>query len=311
MITLLLIIGTLLATAFYIIKNVVSTKTNYGTDRTLPTNKLLKGILIFVLGIIISISQPLSIERVDAGHVGIMVNLTGDNRGIGKFEYKTGWVVVNNWIEKLYEFPTFQQHITYPEQQVITKGGFPTTIKPSFNYSLKPGDIGDMFSSLRLGVRDIEQQWLQTAIVGAVNDVSNRWTVDDIFNEREKFEAAIVTEANKRVSKWFAISQLRTNIVPPDALVKSISEKTQAIQQVQVADNMKLVAVARGQEQIAKAKADSAVKVMNAAAEAQSIKIKQLSLTPEYIEYLKVTRWDGQLPTYQGGNGSMIMQLPK
>lgn len=266
---------------------------------------------IIVVGIIISLIQPFKLERVDAGHVGIKVNLTGDSRGVSKFEYRTGWVVINTWVSKLYEFPTFQQHIDYDEQQVITKGGFSATIKPSFNYSLKPGDIGDMFSNLRLSVKDIEQQWLRTAIVGTVNDVANKWSVDDIFNQREHFEADIIAEANKRVSKWFTISQLRTNITPPAALQKSIEAKTQAIQEVQVAENQKLVAIAEGERKIAQARADSAAKVIDAAGEAEAIRRKQLTLTSTYIDYLKVQQWDGKLPQVQSGNNGLIFSLPK
>ena len=264
---------------------------------------------IFILGIIIAIFQPFTLERVDAGHVGIKVNLTGDNRGVSKFEYKTGWVIYNTWISKLYEFPTYQQHIDYPEQQVITKGGFSATIKPSFNYSLKPGDVGDMFQNLRLDVRQIEQQWLQTAIVGTVNDVANKWAVDDIFNNREKFESDIVAEANKRVSKWFIISQLRTNITPPAALQQSIEAKTKAIQEVQVAENQKLVAVAEGEKRVAQARADSAALVIAAAGEAEAIRRKQVSLNQNYIDYLKVQKWDGKLPQVQSGSNGLLFQI--
>ena len=264
---------------------------------------------IFIVGIILALFQPFTLERVDAGHVGIKVNLAGDNRGVSKYEYKTGWVVYNTWLSKLYEFPTYQQHIEYPEQQVITKGGFSATIKPSFNYSLKPGDVGDMFQNLRLDVRQIEQQWLQTAIVGTVNDVANKWAVDDIFNNRERFESDIVVEANKRVAKWFLISQLRTNIIPPAALQQSIEAKTKAIQEVQVAENQKLVAIAEGEKRVAQARADSAAVVIQAAGEAEAIRRKQVSLNQNYIDYLKVQKWDGKLPQVQSGSNGLLFQI--
>ncbi len=270
---------------------------------------IITGLLFVIIGVIAAFVNPFVLERVDAGHVGIKVNLTGDNRGVSKFEYRTGWVVYNTWFSKLYEFPTFQQHIDYPEQQVITKGGFSAVIKPSFNYSLKPGSIGDMFQSLRLDVKSIEQQWLQTAIVGTVNDVANKWTVDDIFNQREKFEAAIVGEANHRVNKWFNISQLRTNITPPPALQQSIEAKTKAIQEVQVAENQRLVAIAEGDRKIAQARADSAAKVIEAAGEAEAIRRKQLSLTPAYIEYMKWGKWDGKLPQVQTGSSGVLLNM--
>jgi regulator of protease activity HflC (stomatin/prohibitin superfamily) len=276
----------------------------------LHSSTFYKAVGIFFLGFILSLVQPFSLQRVDAGHVGIEVHLTGDSRGIGKFEYKTGWVVINNWTDKLYEFPTYQQTIEYPEQQIITKGGFSATIHPKFNYSLKPGDIGDMFSNLRLDVKSVEQGWLQNAIVGAVNDVANKWAVDDIFNQRERFEGDIIAESNKRVAKWFTISQLRTNIIPPPALQQSIEAKTQAIQEVQVAENQKLVAIAEGDKRIATARADSAALVIAAAGKAEAIKREQLSLTSLYIDYLKIQKWNGILPTVQGGSGGMMIQVP-
>ncbi len=286
MITILLLGLTLLWTIIAVLK-----------EKSKPKPSYMHAVIILLVGTGIALIQPFKIERVDAGHVGIKVNLAGDNRGVGKYEYKTGWVIINKWINKLYEFPTFQQSIEYPEQSVITKGGLSASIHPKFNYSLKAGDIGDMFSNLRIPVKDIEQGWLQNAIVGAVNDVANKWTIDDIFNNREQFEADIIKESNKRVSKWFIISQLRTNIIPPQSLQINIQEKTNAIQKVQIAENNKLVAIAQGLERIAKAQADSATAVITASGEARAIKIKQLSLNQEYIDYLKVQKWNGVSPT--------------
>lgn len=262
---------------------------------------------IVVLGLIIGFSQPFSLERVDAGNVGIKVNLTGDNRGIGKYEYKTGWVVINSWTEKLYEFPTFQQTKDYGEQQVITKGGFPATIHPKFNYSLNSGNIGDMFSNLRKPIAEVEDGWLKNAIVGAMNDVANKWKVDDIFNERERFEADIQVEANKRVTRWFNVSQLRTNIIPPEALRKNIEAKTNAVQEVQVAESQAKVASAQAERKIAEARGDSAQAVIAAAGRAEAIKKEQLSLTTLYIDYIKIQKWDGANSQVVSGNGGGVL----
>lgn len=262
---------------------------------------------IIVVGALVAGIQPYKLERVDAGHIGIKVNLVGNDRGVSDYTYKTGWVIYNTWTENLFEFPTFQQHIEYGAQVVITKGGFNATIKPSFNYSLVPNAVGDMFVNLRLPIKDVEQGWLMTAIVGSVNDVANKWNVDSIFNNREQFESAIIQECNKRVSKWFTISQLRTNITPPEELQKSIVDKTKAIQEVQVAENQKKVAEAEAARKIAVAKGDSAQMVINARGEAEAFKIKQQQLTPLYVEYLKIQKWNGQLPTtVLGQNGTMV-----
>lgn len=309
MITTIIILSTLL----------ISGGMAFANRKQLPEG-IAKPILVLIVGLIVGFVQPYSIERVDAGNVGIKVNLTGDARGVSDYSYKTGWVVCNTWTEKLYEFPTFQQHIEYNDQIVITKGGFQANIKPTFNYSIKSTAVGDMFSALRLDVKAIEQGWLMTAIVGSVNDVANKWEVDAIFNDREKFESAIVIECNKRVSKWFTVSQLRTNILPPDALKEAIINKTKAIQEAQAKMQEALVADANAKKMIAEAKGDSAKAVITAMGEAraaieeakgvsEAMRLKQQQLSPLYVEYLKAQGWDGKLPTTVLGNSTPMINI--
>lgn len=273
---------------------------------------IVKLIIPIVIAFIAAAVNPINIERIDAGHVGIKVSNVGDDRGVGKTEYVTGWVLYNQWISRIFEFPIHQQHIDYEANDIVTRGGFRATIKPSFNYSINAGNVADMFTNLRVGVKELEQGWLKNAIVGSVNDVANRYTVDSIFNHREEFEADIVKECNKRVSKWFNVSQLRTNIVPPQEISESIIAKTRAIQEVQVAENRRQVAVAEAERKIAEARGDSAQAVIQAAGRAEAIKREQLSLTPLYIDYIKVQKWSGQVPTTVAGSGSgFLLQLPK
>lgn len=266
-----------------------------------------KGVVVIVVGIIVGIFQPYKVERIDAGHKGIVVNLSGSDRGVANYQYKTGWVVYNSWFTQVLEYPTYQQHIEYDDQVVITKGGFSATIKPSFNYSLKPESIGDMFVNLRLGVKEIEQGWLKNAIVGAVNDVANTWEVDSIFSHRQAFEYSIVVECNKRLTKWFDVSQLRTNITPPEALQDAIIAKTKSIQQAEASEQQALAAIADGKRKVAIARADSAEQIITASAAARAIELKQQKLSPIYIEYLKAAAWDGKLPsTVAGGSGTFL-----
>jgi regulator of protease activity HflC (stomatin/prohibitin superfamily) len=266
-------------------------------------------IIIAVLGVILAFVQPYSFEKVDNGYKGLKISLVGSQRGVTNYQYKTGWVVYNTWTEQLKEFPLYQQHIEYDDQQVITKGGFPATIKPTFNYSLKEQSIGDMFVNLRLDIKEIEQGWLKNAIIGAVNDVANTWEIDSIFEHRQSFEASIVAECNLRLTKWFNVSQLRTNITPPEALQEAIIAKTKAIQQAEASEQQALTAIAEGKRKVAVARADSAELIINASAAAMSIKIKQNQITPMYIEYLKAQAWDGKLPTTIAGGASMFLNV--
>ncbi|MFO0436470.1 MAG: hypothetical protein ACK5ZT_14600, partial [Sphingobacteriaceae bacterium] len=43
---------------------------------------IMRPILTLIIGIILSLVNPFTLERVDAGHLGLKVNLTGDERGV-------------------------------------------------------------------------------------------------------------------------------------------------------------------------------------------------------------------------------------
>jgi hypothetical protein len=268
------------------------------------SRKIVKGVVICLIGLVIAAAQPFALERIDAGNKGLKVNLTGSERGVSNYQYKTGWVIYNSWTEQVKEFPLYQQHIEYADQQVITKGGFSASIKPSFNYSLKPTAVGDMFVNLRLPIKEVEQGWLKNAIVGAVNDVANTWEVDSVFGHRQAFEAAIVNECNLRLSKWFIVSQMRSNIIPPEALQEAIIAKTKSVQQAEASKQQAIAAQADGQRKIAVARADSAETVINASAKAKAMELTQQKLTPLFVEYKKIEKWDGHNSETVLGNGS-------
>jgi regulator of protease activity HflC (stomatin/prohibitin superfamily) len=312
MITGMIILIGLIAGAITFIRGekTIEVKNGYGNMVTRLNSKLLvKSIGIFVVMLFAGMFQPYSVEKIDSGYKGLKISLVGSQRGVTNYQYKTGWVVYNVWTEQVMEFPTYQQHIEYDDQMVITKGGFPATIKPTFNYSLKESAIGDMFVNLRLDVKQVEQGWLKNAIIGAVNDVANTWEVDSIFGHRQAFEGAIVAECNLRLAKWFNVSQLRTNITPPEALQEAIIAKTKAIQQAEASEQQALTAIAEGKRKVAVARADSAEMIINANAAALSIKIKQNQITPMYIEYLKANAWDGKLPTTVAGGSGLFLNI--
>lgn len=296
---------------FGLIFQVFKKSTYRNEDGRIKSNNLWRPLTAIFLAFLVALINPVDVQRIDAGYVGIKVSNVGDDRGVGKTEYVTGWVFYNAWISRIYEFPIHQQHIDYEEADIVTKGGFRATIKPSFNYAINAGNVANMFQNLRVGVKEMEQGWLKNAIIGSVNDVANRYTVDSIFNHREEFETAIVKECNKRVSQWFNVSQLRTNIIPPKEISESIIAKTRAIQEVQVAENRRQVAIAEAERKIAEARGDSAQAVIQAAGRAEAIKKEQLSLTPLYIDYIKVQKWSGQVPTTVAGNSGFMIQLPK
>ncbi len=72
--------------------------------------KILAGLIAGVLLLFLSFSIW---ERIDAGHVGVKVNLYGDGKGVDDVTEVTGLVFYNPFTTKIIEFPTFVQHKEY------------------------------------------------------------------------------------------------------------------------------------------------------------------------------------------------------
>jgi hypothetical protein len=128
MITLILLTVVLLIGGLGILMSIRNLpKDRYGDPEfSAPESKSMYRWIIFtVVGLILSLIQPFATERIDAGNVGLKTKLLGSDRGVSKYEYVTGYVFYNEWFETVNEFPTFQQHIDYEENIVITKGGVP------------------------------------------------------------------------------------------------------------------------------------------------------------------------------------------
>jgi regulator of protease activity HflC (stomatin/prohibitin superfamily) len=54
------------------------------------------------------------------------------------------------------------------------------------------------------------------------------------------------------------------------------------------------------------AKASAEAKLINARAEAEANKTLNASITPEILEYFKIERWNGKLPTVTGNSSTLI-----
>jgi len=271
-----------------------------------------KPIVLLIVGLLAIIFQPYGMKKIEAGNKGLRINLIGDNRGASNIEEVSGLILYNSYAEEIQQVPLDQRHIDYGESVIVAKGGFACNISPSFNYSVKGASAADMFTNLRSTyktgqLKAVEQGWLKNAILGAVNDVANTYVIEDIFNNRAAFEAAIIVEANKRVGKWFDVSQLKTNIKPPQSIARSIEAKATATQDAITSAAQASAARADKERIVALAQADSANTVIRALAEAKAVQLKEQKLTPLYIEYMKIEKWDGKLPTTQaGGSGSFI-----
>ena len=243
-----------------------------------------------------------SCERIDAGHVGVKVNQYGDNKGVDDVVAVTGMVFYNPFTTAIYEFPTFIQHKEYKGENsfiVNSKDGSEFSVSPIMNYSVQRDKVPAIFSKYRRPLEDIEEGFLKTAVYDAFRLATNKYTADELISNRAVFEVEVRRLLDGQLLKeGFVINQFTSNLIYPETFKKSIEAKNNAVQAALRAENEVKTAEAQAKIKVATAEGNAQAMLTSAKAEAESNRMKQVTLTPLLLQLEYINKWDGKLPVY-------------
>jgi regulator of protease activity HflC (stomatin/prohibitin superfamily) len=275
----------------------------------------IKLVLASVIAIVMMTFLFNSCERIDAGHVGVRVNLYGTGKGVGDITECTGWVFYNPISTKIYEFPTYIQHKEYVKTEdddnsfvVNSKDGSEFHVAPIVNYSVQREKVPFIFGKYRRTLESIEEGFLKTTIYDAFRMTANSYTAEELISNRQTFENKVRAKLDDDLLKeGFVINQLTSNLGYPETFKKAIEAKNNAVQQSLTAENQVKTAEANAKIQVAKAEGNAQAMLATAKAEAESYRLKQSSITPMLLQQMWIEKWNGQMPTTQLGSGTNMM----
>jgi regulator of protease activity HflC (stomatin/prohibitin superfamily) len=312
-----------------------------GEGREFTMRPAIPGMRVIVIGvaalfvILILLLFLLRVTRIEAGHVGVEINLAGQQRGASEIPIRTGWVVYSPLTTQIIEFPTYVQTVKWTrdtneghpineEMGFNSKEGMEIFVDVSLSYAIEPSKVPDFYVKYRVDDLDrFTHGILRDIVRNSLNEVASTYVVEDIYGERKaeflnKVQAMIqmkVTPVGVGVQQFGFIGAPRV----PAVIATAITAKAQAIQQAERARNELATTQAEAAKKIAEAEGDAKSQVTRAQGEADSNRIRQASLTPQLLELRRlenaralIDKWNGQLPSVEAGQGSgMILQLPK
>jgi len=255
-------------------------------------------------------------ERIDAGHVGVKVNMYGDGKGVDDVTEVTGWVFYNPISTKIVEFPIFVQHKEYKKVEdgidesfvVNSKDGSEFHCSPMVNYSVNRGKVPYIFSKYRVTLDKIEEGFLKTSIYDAFRVVANSYTADELISNRQQFEIKVRQVLEKQLTnEGFILQQFTSNLVYPETFKKAIEAKNNAVQSALRAENEVKTAEAQAKIKVATANGNAQAMLTAAKAEAEANRLKQQTITPMLLQLEWINKWNGRLPETQVGSGTNMM----
>ena len=277
-----------------------------------------KVILVLVGLVFASLFLVNSCERIDAGHVGVKVDMYGSGKGVNDVTECTGVVFYNPITTKIYEFPTFIQHKEYKDENsfvVNSKDGSEFSVSPIMNYSVQREKVPTIFAKYRRSLEEIEEGFLKTAVYDAFRLATNKYTADGLIGNREVFEVEVRRLLESQLLKeGFVINQFTSNLVYPESFKKAINAKNNAVQAALMAENKVKQAEAEAKIKVATANGNAEALLANARAEAESNRLRQQTLTPMLLQQQWIEAWKyggSKVPTYITSGGEKFMMNVK
>lgn len=279
-----------------------------------------KTILVIVVATLGLLLLTNSCERIDAGHVGVKVNLYGSGKGVDDVTECTGIVFYNPLSTKIYEFPTYIQHKEYKLDKesgtdnsfiVNSKDGSEFSVSPIMNYSVKREKVPSIFAKYRRSLPEIEEGFLKTAVYDAFRLAANKYTADGLISNREVFEIEVRRILISQLDKeGFVLNQFTSNLIYPNSFKKAINAKNNAVQSALMAENRVKQAEAEAKIKVATAQGNAEALLANARAEAESNRLRQQTLTPMLLQQQWIEAWKSggsKVPTYITNGGEKFM----
>jgi regulator of protease activity HflC (stomatin/prohibitin superfamily) len=248
-----------------------------------------------------------NLTRVPAGYRGVIVNLYGSDKGVSEQSAGVGRYYLG-WNKEMYLFPTFLQNRSWNKEQAITmqtSEGLTITTDAGITYQIEPDNIVKVFTKYRLGIEEITNTFLHNMVRDAMNEVASRMTVDQIYGlKKEEFitavNAIVIKEAATNGINVDKIYLIGSFVLPP-SVMNSINTKIEASQNAVKVENEIATSRAEAQKTIVDAQAAAQRIIINAESQAKANKILADSLTPEFVSYQAILKWNGQLPTTNAG----------
>lgn len=179
------------------------------------------------------------------------------------------------------------------------------------NYHLAPDSVSTVY-------RDIGIDYRTKVIAPAIQDIGKTATAsfsaEELINKRpsvrEKFQADL---SERMLPRGILIEQVSlTDFAFGAEFTKTIEAKVTAQQLFQKAEfDLQRITI-EAKQKVAQAEGEKQATILIAEGRAKEVEIiqRQLTQSPQYINYMAVRSWNGVLPMVTGSGGIPLIQLP-
>ncbi|MCD1257527.1 prohibitin family protein [Paenibacillus athensensis] len=266
----------------------METPLNAKIPRKAPVGRIITSAAIGLVVLIVAVN---SFSTVQYGNVGLYKTfgkLTDEvlNPGVHiKIPFVQSIIQVNTQVTK-----------AESDTSASSKDLQPVSTHVAVNYSINKASAYNLMNNIG---GNFDAVIISPAIQEIVKEVTARYAAEDLIAKRDVVATEIHDALTKRMLKYdLVVNDINiVNFKFSDAFNQSIEAKQVAQQQALKAEN-----------DLKRVQIEAQQKVAQAQAEAESLKLKKLEVTPELVQLKQIEvqekaleKWDGRLPTVTGG----------
>ena len=250
------------------------------------------------------------VVKIPNGYVGVVYSANG---GVQDETLPQGWHMIG-FFDKVIEYPIRLQTVEYHDVPSASSDGKNLTIQSiSFNYQVEPDKVVQAFNTFgAIPISQIEESYLRTRLADATRKAISKYTVIDIYGEKSSNAATdIQTIFSENIkSLGFNVSDLTLGVPTPDTKTQeAIDQRVQASQELERKTTELEIAKKEAERKRVEAQGQADAKVIEAEGVAKSNELVKQSLTSELIQKQWIDKWNGQVPTVNGGNEGLILDI--
>lgn len=272
-------------------------------------------------------------ERVPAGYVGVVYNMSG---GVTGETLSQGWhIVAPTKNVTLYSIGIEQSYLTSDSKgdskedesfSTPTADGKSLTVDLEFSYKYDVNRVTDVFTQFKgASGKEVKDIFIKPKMIAWTQEVTAKYPVTDVFGDkRQELNEALDTYLKEKFDKYGIIIDTVnfTNISTDPETQEAIQKKVNAQQELELARIQKQTAQVEAEKEkdVAQINAEKAkieaqgkaeAELIKANAEAEANKKIAESLTDKLIEKSKYDKWNGELPYIEGNVNPIVSINPE
>lgn len=249
-----------------------------------------KGIVSIGLAVVIFFTGIIGFftftETINQGHAGVVYNRS---HGVEETTLGQGLHFVNP-LERITEYPVSTETVKNAVS-LATKDGKSLSVDLTYDYLNDIEKLPYIYNKFKgQSPKSIEETWLQARLRDSALTVTSKYTILQIFQEREAISVAIEEQFRKDVGEHgFLIENVVFGTPEPDAnTAQAIQAVVDAQQQLEALKIEKAKATEVAEKQLIESKGKADAQVAEAEGQAKANHLIQQSITPELLKKMEM-----------------------